>query len=71
MSLLIGGMLLSVEIGARIMKYAIDFVLFVVIGFVLASVVEYYTFADCAKGQTFTYADSVYECVVKTYIGDE
>jgi len=57
-----------VEIGARTMKY---FIVFAVIGFVLASAVEYYTVADCAKGQTFTYAGSVYECVVKTNIGDE
>ena len=59
---------LNVEIGARIMKY---FIVFTVIVFVLAGVVEYYTLADCAKGQTFTYAGSVYECVVKTSIGDE
>ena len=68
MSLLIGGMLLNVEIGDRTMKY---FIVFAVMTFILAGVVENYTNSACAKGQTFTYAGSVYECVVKTTIGDE
>ena len=68
MSLLIGGMWLSVEIGARTMKY---FIVFAVMTFILGCAIEYQLNSACAKGQTFTYAGSVYECVVKTNIGDE
>ena len=69
MSLLIGGMLLNVEIGARIMKwYWFAAVVIFWVGLFFGAWLHQ---VPCAKGETFTYAGSVYECVVKTSIGDE
>ena len=62
-------LLLIVEIGDRIMKYFIEYT--VVIFLVVACFGAWYYQVHRAKGQTFTYAGSVYECVVKTNIGDE
>ena len=36
-----------------------------------AIAIENLSNSACAKGETFTYAGSVYECVVKTSIGGE